>query len=151
MSETSKIIVNGLFVKLGVVALCLSVSSSTSFLLSFLGGRLANYEGSPSDEAILYSFLYGMVLSQIIALFLPQGNLANLVSIHFAKAFLRSLVVVIPFWLLVALGGSELVGNIFSNLLQNPSWEREWCQISLVLISASFTLFAWHVLYQGQE
>ncbi|MFH1021877.1 MAG: hypothetical protein V1809_00635 [Planctomycetota bacterium] len=136
---------NGIFIKLAVVSFCLSISSSVSYWLSFMGGRLTYSEGAPSDEAILYSFLYGLALSQVVTLFLPKGNLSQLFSLHFVKVFLRSLLFVCPCWLIVALGGSVFVGS--------NDWitgEEEWYQISLVLISVSLTLLTWHVMYHKQ-
>ena len=137
---------NGLFIKLAVVAFCLSLSSSAAFILSFQGGRLAYHVGSPSDEAILYSFLYGLLLSQIATLFLPRSRLNMLFSRHFSRVFLRSLVIVVPCWVSVALIGSRITESIIDRV-SGGLWEEEWCQISLVLISASITLLTWHVLY----
>ncbi len=133
---------NGIFVKLGAVAFCLSVSSSVAFWLSFQGGRLAHHRGSPSDEAILYSFLFGLALSQVITLFLPRGSLRDIFSRRFARAFLQSLVFTVPCWLLLAWGCSYLAGEVVTSI--DPLWEEEWHQISLVLLSASLTLFSWH-------
>ena len=147
---------NGLFANLAVVALFLSIASSAAFGLSFCGGRLAHYPGSPSDEAVLYSFLYGLVGSQIVTLFLPRSSLAALFSIHFMKMALRSLVVVVPCWLIVALGGSELSDSRLSriairSLTGVPHWEEEWFQISFVLLATSLTFLTWHVLYNKRS
>ena len=136
---------NGIFLKLAVVALCLALSSCVSYWLSFLGGRLAYRAGSPTDEAILYSFLYGLALSQPITLFLPRGSLRGLFSRRVARMFLRSLVVVVPCWLVIALGGSWLVGIL--RLGRIVTGEDEWYQIALVLLSASLSLFTWHFMY----
>ena len=140
------IVRNGLFLKLAVVALCLSLSSSVSYWLSFLGGRLAYSVGSPTDEAILYSFLYGLALSQAITLFLPRGSLRRLISWRFVGVFFRSLVIVVPCWLIIAFGGSTLVNDI-----SGVTGEDEWYQISLVLVSTSLTFFTWHLMYHRQN
>jgi hypothetical protein len=144
------IVRNGIFLKLAVVAFCLSWSSSASYWLSFLGGRLANDEGSPSDEAILYSFLYGLALSQAITLFLPSASLRRVASRHFALVLLHSLPIVIPCWLVIALGGSSLVDYIFA-VTRKALHEQEWYQISLVLLSTSLTLLTWHFMYHRQR
>jgi len=141
---------NGIFIKLAVVAFCLSLSSSVAFALSFFGGRLAYGIGSPSDEAILYSFLYGLVISQIATLFFPSSRISPLFSKHFLRVFLRSLVIVVPCWLVVALLGSRLVVAIIYGFFTS-GLEVEWFQISLVLLSASITLLTWHILYHKEE
>jgi hypothetical protein len=139
---------NGIFTKLAVVGFCLAASSTASLLLSYAGGRLQSYRGSPSDEAILYCFLYGLALAQIINLFTPAGSLRALCSLHFATVFLRSLVFAIPCWLIVAWGGSELLGKW---RIIPGSHEVEWLQISMVFISAALTLLSWHFLYHRSE
>jgi hypothetical protein len=137
---------NGIFVKLAVVAFCMALSSSATFWLSFQGGRFANYEGSPSDEAVLYSFLCGLVVSQIITVFLPRGSLFALLSVRFAMTVARSIVVVGAVWLLVAYG----MGRVTVALLEsgsNATWEMEWCEMTWVFLAASITLLLWHFAY----
>ena len=147
---------NGIFLNLAVVAFFLSIASSVAFWLSFCGGRLAHYPGSPSDEAVLYSFLFGLVCSHIVILFLPRSSFAALFSIHFIKMVLRSLVIIIPCWLIVALGGSELSDPLYvqiaiESLTGVTRWEEEWFQISYVLLSTSLTFLTWHVLFHKRS
>jgi len=140
---------NGLFVKLAVVAFFLAISSSASYGLSFLDTGFAHYAGSPNDEAILYSFLYGLVLSQITTLFLPEGRLHTLFSMRFLSVFIRSLIFIVPVWLLLAWGGSALMNWCFKHgSFFNFEGEKEWFQISLVLLSASITLLTWHFMHK---
>ena len=134
---------NGIFMKLAMVALMLSLSSSASYLLSFYGGRLGHRDGSPTDEAILYSFLYGLVLASVVNLFLTRGSVISLVSRHFGRVVVKSLVVVAPVWLVLALGGSMLIDDVWSQF----EGEKEWFQISLVLAASSLTLVTWSILY----
>ena len=140
---------NGIFIKLSCLAFFISISSVFCFWLSFQDGyyRYGNMKGVPSDEAVVCSLFLGFVVSQVFTLFLPEGSLFSLFSLHFVKVVFKSIYIWGPAWLLFAYGGSELVKIIFSDFLEKPLWEEEWIQIALVLFSSSITLFTWHIWY----
>jgi len=140
-SVESSIVPNGFFIKFAVISFSLSLGSCISYWLSFSAGRLSNHPGSPSDEAILYGFLFTLAFAQIVNLFTMQAQLKALFTKHCAVMFVQSLKIVVPCWLVVAWAGSELIQWI------RWSGEYQWYQIALVLISSGITFVTWHVMY----
>lgn len=144
---------NGLFIKLAVVSLLFSFSSVASYLLSFkedASEKSFSFSlgpGVPGDEAILYSFLYGLASAYFISLFMPRGNLRALFTTHFGKIFTQSLPVLAAVWIIGGWGGYEMLDNMRSII----TGENEWFQISLILICTSFTFYFWHLKYHNKS
>jgi hypothetical protein len=143
---------NGIFIKLSVISFFIGLSSSASFLLSFCDDSFANNPGSPSDEAILYSFLFGLASAHVATIFLPRGSFDGLFSVKFSKILFKSLIIITPIWLVVAWLGSLIVKELLRSPIwgKHYGWEEEWFQINLVLLSTSLTFYVWHVMIHSQ-
>ena len=142
-NETNLKTGNYIFLKLSIIVFCLSLSSISSYFLSLNEGRLSVSKGIPSDEAILYSFLYGLVIAQIINLFVGEGSILKLLQKEIALTVLKSLPVIASIWGIIAGGGSHLSEEAFS---KNSyfSGESEWFQIFFVLLATGVTFVVWH-------
>ena len=146
------LVLNGIFIKLSVISFFIGLSSTASFILSFCGSSFSIRPGSPSDEGVLYCFLFGLAFALIATIFLPRGSFEDIFSVNFLRILYKSLIVVAPIWIVVAWLGSLAT----KKLLMAPfwgnhfGWEEEWIQINLVLLSTSLTFYVWHVMIHNQ-
>lgn len=129
---------NGLLKVLAVASVAPAVGSAAAYVLSVFFEGLAHHEGSPTDEAILYSFLYSTVIGAVVIAFLPRARIGLPPIKDSAIVFFKSLPLTGGVWLVVAFLGSKLMDT-----LVRGTHEEEWFQISLVLLSTAATFIIW--------
>lgn len=114
------------------------IGSAVAYLISVCFEGLAHRQGSPTDEAILYSFLYSTVAGAVVIAFLPAARIGRPPIKDSCIVFFGTIPLTGGIWLSVAFLGSKLVER-----LVDVTHEQEWLQISLVLLSAATTFMIW--------
>jgi hypothetical protein len=138
---------NILLLKLAIICGGVAVASSLSYFLSFFGEQFGYRNGSPKDQAILYSFLASTIGTTAIFIFLPRAWLA-IPDINKTKCtFFNSFIYVIINLVICLFVTIKLIGKS-RNLIAG---EIEWFQITTIMLGIASNLIIWHFFYYSEK